>query len=118
MRKFELFFNNIATVKSLLKGELAKQVKLSLGDSIKNKRTLTVQQTIRYLENNNQKNLGNQLRKVSKVLEHSMYANRTFIRHTKRTDAFDLTEFVNTYRMFVMDNKSYRNQVSKALKKD
>jgi len=55
MRKFEQFFTNIATVRSVLRGKIAKQVKQAIGDSVNNNRTLTVSQTIRFLETNGQK---------------------------------------------------------------
>lgn len=112
MRKFEQFFNNIATVRSVLRGNLAKQVKQTIGDSVNNNRTLTVSQTIRFLENNGQKALANQLRKVNTVIEPVIRSSGR-----QRTDAVDISEFVNTYRTVVMNSRELRRDVGNLLKR-
>ena len=111
MRKFEQFFTNIATVRSVLRGNIAKQVKQVIGDSTNNNRTLTVSQTVRFLETNGQKALANQLKRVNSVLEPHIRANRV------RTDAVDISEFVSTYRTLVMNRRELRTNVSNALKR-
>lgn len=111
MRKFEQFFTNIATVRSVLRGKIAKQVKQVIGDSVNNNRTLTVSQTIRFLETNGQKALANQLRKVNTVLEPRIRNSR------QRTDAVDISEFVSTYRQLVMNNKELRRDIGNVLKR-
>lgn len=111
MRKFEQFFTNIATVRSVLRGKIAKQVKQSIGDSVNNNRTLTVSQTIRFLETNGQKALANQLRKVNTVLGPRIRNSR------QRTDAVDISEFVSTYRQLVMNNKELRRDIGNVLKR-
>lgn len=111
MRKFEQFFTNIATVRSVLRGTIAKQVKQAIGDSVNNNRTLTVSQTIRFLETNGQKALANQLRKVNTVLEPRIRNSR------QRTDAVDISEFVSTYRQLVMNNKELRRDIGNVLKR-
>jgi len=115
MRKFEKFFNNVATVRSILRGEIAKQVKVQLGDSANNNRTLTVNQTVRFLKDNGHISLANQIQKVREVIEPTIKTVRR-ANKVNRTDAIDISEFVNVYRTYVMNNKVLRPKVSVALR--
>ena len=115
MRKFEKFFNNVATVKSILRGDIAKQVKIQLGDSVANNRTLTVSQTVRFLRANGHVALANQLEKVKKVIEPVVKSKR-LNNKIKRTDAIDMTEFINVYRTYVMDSSTLRQKITTVLK--
>jgi len=115
MRKFEKFFNNVATVRSILRGKIAKQVKVQLGDSANNNRTLTVNQTVRFLKENGHISLANQIEKVREVIEPTIKTVRK-TNKVNRTDAIDISEFVNVYRTYVMNNKVLRPKVSVALR--
>jgi len=115
MRKFEKFFNNVATVRSILRGKIAKQVKVQLGDSANNNRTLTVNQTVRFLKENGHISLANQIEKVREVIEPTIKTVRR-TNKVNRTDAIDISEFVNVYRTYVMNNKVLRPKVSVALR--
>ena len=114
MRKFQKLFLKVADLRSQLKGNNLVHAKEMIGDSTNNKRTLTVNQLIRYLslgEVRGDKKLARQLKAVNSVLAAEIKANRT------RTDAVDLTEFVNTYRELVMNAPILRRNVASRLSK-
>lgn len=118
MRKFQKFFLKVAQIRSELKGNNLVYVKEVIGDSANNKRTLTVNQLIRYLslgEVRGDKKLARQIKAVFPVLKSEIVGARRDL--TQRTDAIDVTEFVNTYRHVVMNNKLYRRTVATKLSK-
>jgi hypothetical protein len=114
MRKFEKVFKAIAEVRSIARGETGKRIKRYIGDSTRNNRTLTVSQTVRYLDRTGLTNLAQAVGIVSEILETEILRRRE-----NRTDAIDLTELVNTYRVVVMNGKSdtYRRRIGNALAK-
>lgn len=116
MRKFERFFRQIADIRSDMRNQFQIDlVKVLAGNSISNKRTPSVNQTIKYLKYKRKKKLANQLEAVYSVLKPEIVSRRLDL--TRRTDAIDLTEFVNTYRHLVMNNKLYRRSVAIQLRK-
>ena len=112
MRKFETFFKQIAELRSVARGNQTKQIKRLIGDSTSNNRTLTVVQTIRYLDVVGLDTLATQLDSVRPLIEQEVQKVRN-----NRTDAVDLSEFVNTYRSVVMNGKKLRTKVGAALRK-
>lgn len=115
MRKFQKFFLKVADLRSELKGNNLVHAKEMIGDSTNNKRTLTVNQLIRYLslgEVRGDKKLARQLKAVQDVLVKPIQVNRY-----NRTDAIDITEFVNAYRQLVMNQPVLRRNVASRLSK-
>lgn len=112
MRKFEQFFKSIAKVRSNVRGENGVVAKAIIGASIDNHRTLTLNQTVQYLLAIRKVKLAKQLQAVSEVIVPEIKVNRS-----NRTDAIDLSEFVNTYRNYVMDTKTLRRTVAAKLSK-
>ena len=116
MRKFEQFFIKIADIRSKMRNQFEIDlVKTLAGNSMNNKRTPSVSQTIKYLKYKKKHKLANQLEAVYSVLRPEIVSRRLDL--TRRTDAIDLTEFVNTYRHLVMNNKLYRRSVATQLRK-
>jgi len=111
MRKFQAFFNDIVLIRYHLRGYKTKLVKSSLGDSTLNNRTLTVSQTIRYLEINAEYVLATYLSNTSSFLEKDILKARN-----RRTDAIDINEFVNTYRKQVIEKQKYRREIGRLLR--
>lgn len=115
MRKFQKFFLKVADLRSQLKGNNLVHAKEVIGDSTMNKRTLTVNQLIRYLslgEVRGDKKLARQLKAVQSVLNPAIKATRY-----NRTDAIDITEFVSAYRQLVMNDRVLRRNVASRLSK-
>lgn len=116
MRKFELVFKKVAKVRSNLRGNVqtlfAKEV---IGAATNNNRTLTVNQTIQYLEAIGQKKLAKQVKAAYSVLRPTVQEQRIYD-GVLRTDAIDIDEFVRVYREEVMNTKNLRKQVSNALR--
>jgi hypothetical protein len=112
MRRFEKFFKQIAELRSVARGSKTKQIKKLIGDSTSNNRTLTVRQAIRYLDIVGLDSLATQIDSVRPLIEHEIVIARS-----NRTDAIDLSEFVNTYRNVVMNGKKLRTKVGAALRK-
>lgn len=112
MRKFEQFFKSIAQVRSNVRGENGVVAKAIIGASIDNHRTLTLNQTVQYLLAIRKVKLAKQLQAVSEVIVPEIKVNRS-----NRTDAIDLSEFVNTYRNYVMNTKTLRRTVAAKLSK-
>lgn len=116
MRKFETFFNVLTTIRSIVRNRKDKGLKKKIGDSIKNNRTLTVNQTIRVLNILGNTRVANELQAVYTVLKADIVEAR-INRGSVRTDAVDLTELTNLYRNEVMKNKKYRNIIGRTLSK-
>lgn len=114
MRKFEIFFNKIATLRSELRGENGFVAKAIIGASVGNNRTLTVNQTIQYLQVTRKVKLAKQLAAVKAVLQEEISCHRS--ENNNRTDAVDLNEFVTTMRQVVMNERRYRKEIGNILK--
>lgn len=114
MRKFEQFFHRLAHLRSLVRGRNAQTAKRAIGDSTKNNRTLTVSQTIRFLDLLGQDEFATQLDLVRPIIEQEVAKVRS-----NRTDAIDLAEFVDTYRNVIMNNRNrtLRQKVGNTLAK-
>lgn len=114
MRNFQRVFHLLAGVRYLARGERAKTIKKSIGDSTKNNRTVTVSQAVRYLNGINETNLAKVLEKTTNILESEILKTRK-----NRTDAIDLAELVNTYRSVVMNKRKskYRQKIGNSFLK-
>lgn len=94
-------------------------VKVSVGDSINNNRSLTVSQVVRFLTEvsaNQERNiLGVNLAAAYKRLRPLILQGRAVTRN--RTDAIDINEFINYYTTFVVtiSNQTARKNFSKSL---
>lgn len=114
MRRFEVGFKILTEIRSLARGSENKRIKRLLGDSDRNNRTLTVNQTIRFL------NLVGLTAAAETIkISNNLLENEILNRRSNRTDAIDLTELVNTYRIVVMNgrNNTYRRKIGNALAK-
>lgn len=114
MRKFQETFNALTEVRALLRGREVRSVKKILGDSTKNNRTLTVAQTVRFLNKTGAHNLAKRLNVVSSILKPQILKRRK-----NRTDAIDINELVSVYRTVVMNGRSdvYRKRIGTAVSK-
>lgn len=110
MRKFQEYFVKLAIIRSKSRGKVSKLVKIAIGDSTNNNRTLTVSQLARYsLYLSGTPDV--KLSKVFKLLEKDILKKRK-----KRTDAIDINELVSVYREQVIENRKYRRQIGSILK--
>lgn len=116
MRKFETFFNVLTTIRSLVRNKRGVGLKKKIGDSTKNNRTLTVNQTVRILTTLGSNRVARELQAVYEVLKPDILEAR-IERGTVRTDSVDLTELTNTYRNVVMNGKKHRNTIGRTLSK-
>lgn len=116
MRKFETFFNVLTTIRSLVRNKKDLKLKKQIGDSTKNNRTLTVNQTARALSKLGNERVAREVKAVYKVLKQDILKARRK-RGTIRTDAVDLNELTNTYRNVVMNGKKHRNTIGRTLSK-
>lgn len=114
MRKFQEAFNTIVEFRSQARGFRTKVIKRSIGDSVNNHRTITVGQAIRFARKIGLVKEAITLNVVSSILEDQIIGRRG-----SRTDAVDLNELVNTYRIVVMDGRSdiFRRKIGVALSK-
>jgi len=112
MRRFEEFFVALTALRSLARGSGNQAIKEVIGDSTNNKRTVTVAQTVRYLNEVGDSSLASEVETVLNILE-----NKILSRRERRTDAIDLTELTNTYREVVMNKGQLRREVGTALAK-
>lgn len=115
MRKFEQVFKNIADLRSTVRGEGGILAKAIIGASIHNNRTLSVNQTIQYLNAIGKKKLAKEIATVYPVLRPYIVQDR--VTNTRRTDAIDLAELVDTYRAVVMEDRKLRRVISSKLNK-
>ncbi len=109
--KYKNFFDTLTNVVYSLD---TVEVKLVLGDSINNNRTLTVSQVIRYLlSSSSRKNvaLGRSLRTVFNELKEDIKFNR----FNNRTDAIDINEFINFYSEAVIQYGEYRALIGRSV---
>ena len=107
--KYAVFF---ALLNSTLNSLDPIEVKLALGDSINNNRTLTVNQVIRFLTQagtRRQVKLGNNLLNIFSILKDDIRANRGNL----RTDALDINEFLNFYETVVIGGGEFRNTIGR-----
>lgn len=99
MAKYKLFFNTLITV---LNRYDTTDIKLAIGDSINNHRTVTVNQVIRFLgtrRNASLKALSADLQVAYNTIREDMLSTRSY---TNRTDALDINEFIDTYSVVVI----------------
>ena len=112
MPKYKQF---LETILDVLEQYSTEEVKLLIGDSINNNRTLTVNQVIRFLKlTKGKKKFSGQVQRVYSVLR--PYMNNSRIASNNRTDAFDINEFVNVYDDYIITQKKIRPLVSNVLK--
>jgi hypothetical protein len=102
------YSNFIVNLKMYLNRHSNTEIKRSIGDSIRNNRTLTVHQVIRSLTTSKRysdRALGKDLLTVYTKLKPQMRSFRE--RGGNRTDAFDINEFIISFKLFtfVDDNK-------------
>ena len=113
MRKFEVVFRELANTRSFFRGKEANShVKRLIGDSTNNNRTVTVNQTIRYFEEMRDFKFAKTIKIVYDLLEKDILSRRK-----NRTDAIDLSELVNSYRIVLMNGRSptYRRRLTSLL---
>lgn len=109
--KYVNFLENLVNVVNSLD---KVDVKLTIGDSINNNRTLTVTQVIRYLScagNRRDLRLGVSLQYVFELLKYDIKNSRL----NYRTDAIDINEFINFYTDSVMTLGAYRDIIGRTV---
>lgn len=115
MEKFREFFAVITAIRSGVRDELgSRMVKTTVKDSLKNNRTPTVNQIIRFTAESKDKRLTKEISAVYVILKPYMSYARTE-RGSKRTDAYDINELVLVYRDRVMNKKQFRRQIGQIL---
>lgn len=112
MTKYRLFLKNLVTV---LNRYDTTDIKVAIGDSTNNHRTVTVNQVIRFLgtrRNATLKALGLDLTVAYEAIRDDILATRSY---TSRTDALDINEFIDTYSVVVIggSDTSLRRSLSK-----
>lgn len=109
--KYVNFFNQLNTVVNSLD---TADVKLTIGDSINNNRSLTVNQVIRFLLSSNVQQeieLGLSLQSVYGLIKSDLLNSRI----NNRTDALDINEFINFYSTEIIGNTQYGNVIGRSL---
>lgn len=115
--KYAQFLTNL---EDFLTRKNADDLRLSIGDSIYNNRVPTINQVIRFLTRKSaskqQRLLGKQLSAAYELLKQDIKVNRRVLRGAVRTDAFDINEFINTYKdVVILGTTSYRRTISRHL---
>ena len=113
--KYVMFLNSLQTV---LSNKDRDAIKRTIGDSINNNRSLTVNQVIRFLTrrgaSSSQKRLGKQLANVYGILREDIQVRRSLF--NSRNDALDINEFITTYTDLVVQGvTTTRRVVSRSL---
>ncbi len=117
MRKFQEYFNNLAWFRSYARQTaVTRSIKMIVGDSTNNNRTLTVGQAIRYFKRVGRTTDATKLEAVKAILEPVVLKQRRK-EGNRRTDAVDLSELVTAYRVVVMEGKKLRRQIGTAVSK-
>jgi len=109
--KYVNFFQQLSTVVGSLD---PVEVKLTIGDSINNNRTLTINQVARFLtgsRNRRFKLLGNSLLAVKGILNEDLINSR----NNNRTDALDINEFLNFYGETVINGGYLVNTIGRTV---
>ena len=109
--KYINFFNELTTAVNSLD---AREVKLAIGDSTNNNRTLTVKQVVRFLTSNRNrrlKRLGNSLLAVNNIIGNDVFNSR----NNNRTDALDINEFINFYTEVVIGAGEYTHTIGRSV---
>lgn len=101
MRRFHKFFKEITEVRASLRGVYATP---------NSNRTLTVNQVVKKL---GKKKLAKQLQIIKPILMDTIKAYRS--ENNSRTDAVDISEFVNVYRHAVMNEGRFRKEIGQLL---
>jgi len=101
MTKYKIFFNNLISV---LNRYDTDDIKLAIGDSTNNHRTVTVNQVIRFLslsKNPAILELSTDLAEAYEALQEDL----VFIRNSNnnRSDAYDINEFIDTFAAVVIN---------------
>jgi hypothetical protein len=114
MRRFQQAFNVLTEFRSAARGFNTKVIKAQIGDSVRNNRTITVNQAIRFANKMGFDKIALILETTNLLLEEEIKSRRE-----SRTDAIDLNELVNTYRTVVMNGRSdtLRRKIGSALSK-
>jgi len=111
MKQFQVFFKELADIRANIRDpKVSKRIKTHIGDSVNNNRTVTVSQLIRFLNKKGDKKLALQILLINDYLK-----NATKLLRNKRTDAIDVAELVNSYRLYVMDYAILRDDMQKKL---
>jgi len=109
--KYVLFYSQLNNIINSLD---PVEVKLTIGDSINNNRTLTVNQLVRFLtdsKNRKFKKLGNSLLAVKELIAADIINSR----NNNRTDALDINEFLNFYGEVVISGGNYTNTIGRTV---
>jgi len=109
--KYYTFINELLGV---LSHTNPTSIKRSIGDSVDNNRTPSVNQVVRFLNKRSNRRLAGNLRTVFNKLKSDIKFNRAI--NTNRTDAFDVYEFTNAYINTVLLNDINRRSVSQLIK--
>ena len=112
MTKYKVFLSNLVNVLNRYDNT---DIKVAIGDSTNNHRTVTVSQVIRFLNtrrNVTLKALGADLTAAYEILREDILATRAY---TSRTDALDINEFIDTYSVLVIggSDTALRRSLSK-----
>jgi hypothetical protein len=114
--RYQTFFNVIVELRSLLRDQQnTKNIKLKVGDSINNNRTITVNQVIRYFYSVGADSIASEIASVYEYLRPVILNARDL--STQRTDSIDFSEFVNVYREYVMNQRHERNTIGRLIGK-
>lgn len=100
--KYVTFFDELV---GFLETTDTNTIKVAIGDSINNNRTLSVNQVIRFLTTRrtpSKKALGESLVNVYTMLKPTIISKRI----NARTDAVDINEFLNVYERSVLNSRS------------
>lgn len=114
MKQFKQFFNEVNTLRTELSGINTILAKAVIGDSTNNHRTLTLNQTVRFLNTIGNTELATKITAIRHRLGDILSSYRVW---NDRSDALDLTEFVNIYGRVVVDNGMFRNEIGRILSK-
>ncbi len=117
MPKYQEFFYELLAVQQYV-NENTETIKTFVGDSTENNRTVSVNQTLRYIQHLGRRKaytFGSKLYSVYGVLKPVIKNDRRS--STKRTDAIDLNELVATYRAVVMNDRELRQTIGQTISK-
>ena len=107
--KYKVFYNQLNQLLSLTN---STEIKSTIGDSVKNNRTPTVVQVIRFLEAIGEDTLADTLTTTYNNLYEEMSVYRD-LRKVVRRDGFDINEFLTTYNESVIENSDFRSIIFK-----
>lgn len=111
MRKFERVFNNLVSIRADVRGKRGDRIKVILGDSLNNNRTITVNQLVRFSNRLGLPEAALALKIVTDILKEDIVATRG-----SRTDAIDINELVTAYRTVIMNGRQKRRKIGQFFK--